>query len=152
MNRIFVDMDGVLVDYQGMCDLLNLDGDQVKNVPRAYANMKPIEGALEAVRELIALEYDVWIATKPPTGVSGAYAEKAEWIFNYLPELERKLIITPDKGMLGDCYDFLIDDRPNKANCKEFDGELIEFTESADWPVITAYLTLRRMRVNRCGT
>jgi 5'(3')-deoxyribonucleotidase len=80
--------------------------------------------------------YDVWIATKPPTGVSGAYSDKAEWVFKHLPELTKKIIITHDKGLLGNSRDFLIDDRPHKANCHEFEGTLLHFGNNLTWPEV----------------
>jgi 5'(3')-deoxyribonucleotidase len=80
--------------------------------------------------------YEVWAATKPPTGVAFAYADKAQWIFDHLPELKRRIILTHDKGLLGDEGDFLIDDRPHKANCEKFRGVLIAFGEGMRWPEI----------------
>jgi 5'(3')-deoxyribonucleotidase len=133
MNRIFVDMDGVVVDFEGYMTEYNLTAYETKNKVGAYLNMKPIEGAIAAVRELIELGFDVWVATKPPTGVAHAYSEKAEWIFMGIPELSHKLIITHDKGLLGDEHDFLCDDRPDKANCGEFKGTVIHFTAKDHW-------------------
>ena len=75
--------------------------------------MPPIDGAIEAVRSVIGMGYEVWVATKPPTGVHYAYSDKAAWIFKHLPELKRRLIITHDKGLLGDAGDYLCDDRPH---------------------------------------
>ena len=95
--------------------------------------MKPIEGAIEAVRSLIGMGFDVWVATKPPTGIAYAYRDKAQWIFDHLPELKRKIIVTHDKGLLGDKEDYLCDDRPHKANCQQFKGMLIPFTNGFNW-------------------
>jgi 5'(3')-deoxyribonucleotidase len=98
--------------------------------------MEPMPGAIEAVRCLIDMGFDVWAATKPPTGIAPAYSDKAAWIFKYLPELTPRVIITHDKGLLGDNGDFLIDDRPHKANCDRFPGTLIVFREGNRWPEI----------------
>lgn len=127
MNRVFVDMDGVIADFEGMRDSFKMTSDQYKVQPGAYLLIEPLPGALEAVRSLIGAGYEVWIATKPPTGIPFAYADKVTWILNYLPELKRKIIITHDKGLLGDSGDFLVDDRPHKANCTQFKGTLIPF-------------------------
>jgi len=139
MNRIFIDMDGVIVDFDSYAKRLKLSGDVVKKMPGTYLHLEPLPGTLDAVRSLIGMGYDVWIATKPPTGVAFAYADKAEWIFKNLPELKRKIIITHDKGLLGDEFDFLIDDRPHKANCEKFRGTLIRFgphRASIGWPEV----------------
>lgn len=136
MKRVFVDMDGVLVDFDAKVKETGLPPDELKKHPGAYLSMKPVPGALEAVRKLIEMDYEVWIATKPPTGVAAAYQEKAQWIFDHLPELAHRIIMTHDKGLLGDTGDFLIDDRIHKANCLEFRGTLIEFCTRFDWPTI----------------
>ncbi|MGH8443829.1 MAG: 5' nucleotidase, NT5C type [Solimonas sp.] len=129
-------MDGVIVDFDRFAREEELSGDEVKRWRGAYLAMKPIPGALEAVRSLIGMGYEVWIATKPPTGVAYAYSDKAQWVMTHLPELKRRIIITHDKGLLGDPGDFLIDDRPHKANCESFAGSLIAFGGSVQWPEI----------------
>ncbi len=139
MNKIFVDMDGVIVDFDRLVEETGLSGPVLKKVKGAYRCMKPIPGAIEAVRELIEMGYEVWIATKPPTGIAHAYSEKVEWIMEHLPELKRHIIITHDKGLLGDEGDFLCDDRPHKANCQEFKGVLLPFVDGFHWPHSLAY-------------
>ena len=134
MNRVFVDMDGVIVDFDDYKTQLCLTGEQVKKIPGAYLNMKPIPGALNAVYSLIGMGFNVWIVTKPPTGVSFAYSDKAEWVFRHLPDLKRKIIITRDKGLIGDSGDYLCDDRPHKANCERFPGKLMRFVNGYHWP------------------
>lgn len=139
MNRIFIDMDGVIVDFDAFKKAHNMTGDEVKKMRGAYLAMPAMPGAIPSVRSLIGMGYDVWIATKPPTGISYVYADKAEWILRNLPELKRKIVITHDKGMLGDEDDFLIDDRPHKANCKEFAGTLLHFSNDFHWPHVLEY-------------
>lgn len=134
MHRVFVDMDGVIVDFDGYAERLGLAGEEVKRRSGAYLEMDPIPGALAAVHTLLGLGFDVWIATKPPTGVPGAYADKVSWILRHLPELERRIIITHDKGLLGDEGDFLCDDRPHKAGCEAFAGTLLRFVDGYHWP------------------
>jgi hypothetical protein len=136
MNRIFIDMDGVIVDFGGYAQNLGLTGDDTKRQLGAYLRMEPMPGAIKAIRSLIELGFEVWVASKPPTGVALAYSDKAAWIFQHLPELRCNLILTHDKGLLGDGGDYLIDDRPDKANCEKFVGTLIVFREGNRWPEI----------------
>lgn len=140
MNRVFIDMDGVIVDFNKFRDERGLTGDQVKVMPGAYLQMPAISGAIDAVRSLIGMGYEVWLATKPPTGVAHAYSDKAAWVFAHLPELKRRLIVTHDKGLLGDEGDFLCDDRPHKANCEAFPGRLLRFVDGFHWPEALAAL------------
>ena len=133
MNRVFVDMDGVIVDFAGYMEEHGLTGKQAKVKDNAYLEMRPIEGAIDAVRSLILLGYDVWIATKPPSGAPQAYTDKVNWILRYLPELKSKIVITHNKGFLGDSGDFLCDDRPHKAGCEDFAGTLLRFESGYHW-------------------
>lgn len=133
LGRVFVDMDGVMVDFELYMSENNLTAEEVKNQPGAYFAMKPIEGALKAISEMTKMGYDVWVATKPPTGVSHAYGDKAAWIFDRIPELKKKIVITHDKGFLGNYDDFLVDDRLHKASCHEFSGTLIPFVDGKTW-------------------
>ncbi len=133
MNRVFIDMDGVIVDFDRFMRERGLAGDEVKRQVHAYLEMEPMPDAIAGVRSLIGMGYEVWIATKPPTGVAFAYADKAAWVMKHLPELKRRIIITHDKGLLGDVGDYLIDDRPHKANCEKFSGTLIRFVDGMTW-------------------
>ena len=159
MNRIFVDMDGVTVDFDGLRlevaeawdsgihhPLLTeyraenpnaTECPKLKDLPGAYRVMRPYPMALIAIRSLIGMRYDVFFATKPVTDRPMTYANKYDWVMTHAPELKRKVIMTHDKGTLGDEFDFLIDDRPHKASCHEFKGELIVMTDAhSQWPAI----------------
>lgn len=134
MPRVFVDMDGVAVDFDGYRDRLGLTSEEVKVRKGAYLDMELIPGALEALQVLIGLGFDVWLATKPPTGIAHAYSDKAAFVFKQLPFLRRKVIITHHKGLLGSEDDYLVDDRPHKASCTEFAGTLVPFVDGYHWP------------------
>lgn len=139
MNRVFIDMDGVLANFYGLRQKLNIWDDTLKSIPNAYKDLDPIHGAIEAVAELTALGYECWVATKPPHGIAQAYADKADWVHRYLPDLTRRIILTQDKGLLGGVGDYLIDDRPHKANCEQFAGQLIHFKHQTLWPPVLSY-------------
>ncbi|MBP7622410.1 MAG: hypothetical protein KA763_00450 [Xanthomonadales bacterium] len=140
-RRVFVDMDGVIVDFDAYKVANGMTGDEVKRTPGAYLAMPAIPGAIDAVRSVIGMGYEVWIATKPPTGVPYAYSDKAAWILQHLPELKHRIIMTHDKGLLGDTNDFLCDDRPHKANCERFAGTLLRFVDEYHWPQALAELS-----------
>lgn len=139
-NRIFVDLDGVVVDFERFCADNQITPEECKRFIGAYLLMQPMEHAINAVRTLISMGYEVWLATKPPTGVANAYGDKAQWVLDNLPELERRIILTHDKGLLGDAGDYLIDDRPHRANCYQFPGTLIHFGQHGnDWPAVVDF-------------
>lgn len=139
MNRIFIDMDGVLADFDGLKQDLGVDGDTMKRMPGCYMRLQPMPDAISSVRSLIGMGYECWVATKPPTGISQAYADKAAWVLQWLPELKRHIIITHDKGLLGERGDFLVDDKLHKANCRMFKGVILEFGRETGWPPIMEY-------------
>ena len=141
-QRVFIDMDGVIVDFEAFMERHSMTADQVKRQPGAYLAMPAIPGAIAAVRSIIGAGYEVWIATKPPTGIPFAYGDKAAWIMRHLPELKRRIIVTHHKGMLGRPSDWLIDDRPHKAHCAEFEGTVIHFggDTGTGWPEALARL------------
>lgn len=136
--RIFLDMDGVIVDFESYMRQFNLTGDEVKRTHGAYLKMEPIEHAIWGVRKLMSLagQYggEVWLATKPPTGIPHAYADKVSWVLEHLPELKRRIILTHDKGLLGGSEDILVDDRPHRANCVNFRGALVHFGPTGTVP------------------
>lgn len=140
MNRVFIDLDGVIVDFDAFAKAEGLTGDEIKKRPGVYLAMSPIPGAISAVRSIIGMGYEVWIATKPPTGIPYAYADKVAWVLRHLPELKRRIVITHDKGLLGDTGDYLVDDRPHKANCESFAGTLIRFVDGETWNGVLAKL------------
>ncbi len=127
MNRIFIDMDGTSVDFDRAMLEWGLSSDTLKRMPGAFLCMQPFPGAIEGIRSLIGMGFECWMASKPPTAVPVAYADKAGWVLQFLPELKRRLILTHDKGLLGDERDYLIDDRPHKANCSRFPGTILHF-------------------------
>jgi 5'(3')-deoxyribonucleotidase len=139
-RRIFLDQDGPLANFDGYMKKHNLKGDQIKVMEGAYLNLEPTVGAIEGVKSLNGMgKFDLWIATKPPVGIPFACADKVSWILKHFPDLKRKIIITHDKGLLGDYRDFLVDDRPHKANCESFAGTLIPFKDGMDWPQLIDY-------------
>jgi hypothetical protein len=139
-NRVFIDMDGVLADFDRLKSRLGNTGEELKRIPGAFDIMEPIPGAIEGVHSLIGMGFECWIATKPPTGIPHAYADKAKWILRHLPDLKRRIIMTHNKGLLGDENDFLVDDRPHKASCEDFRGVLIPFVNGMNWAIVLSVM------------
>lgn len=134
--RVFLDMDGVLADLDRLIRDEGVHPDILVKRPDTFLNLHPVEGAKEAVPQIMAMGFDVFIATKPSPSHPHTYHDKARWVLQHFPELRRRLIMTQDKGLLGAEQDVLIDDRPGKANCLAFPGRLIQFGCNPENPVM----------------
>lgn len=105
---IYIDLDDTVADFikaatvNGVFDYLRM------YEPGFFFNLKPVDGALVAVRQLIALGYDVQILSQPVADSYFSYSDKIRWIGCYFPELLHKVNLTQDKGLFKG--DYLIDD------------------------------------------
>lgn len=131
--KIFVDMDGVWADFEKAQLESGLPTEEYKLRLGAYRHLEEIEGASDGIDFLLSLPVDVFIATKIPTDAPNAASEKLLWIQERKPQLLESAIITPHKGLLGTTGDFLIDDRPHKASCREFEGKLMTFGPEGEY-------------------
>lgn len=139
---LLFDMDGVLCNY-----MKSREEGLIQNPHQTYpqsefgffTNMEPMEGAIEAFREL-EKHYQCYILTRPSTKNLLCYSEKAAWIRDNLGyHVLENLIICCDKSMVKG--DFLIDDMTEHGQT-EFEGEHIHFgTEKfPDWKTVVEYL------------
>lgn len=128
--RVYIDMDGVIADFDLAMTETGLEASKLKLIPGTYVNLKPMKGAYLGVQSLMALGFDVFSLTKIPTKNPYAAAEKLIWIEKHFPMLHDRVIISSDKGAVGTARDFLIDDHPDWANASNFRGILIPFGET----------------------
>jgi len=138
-KRVYVDMDGVLVDYESGFDGTPDELHGYDNTPNVFSKMLPLPGALEAFRTL-AEKFDVYVLSTAPWNNPSAWTDKANWIKKYLDDVAHKrLILTHNKALcIGD---YLIDDRTANG-AGEFTGRHIHFGTDRfpDWDTVLAYL------------
>jgi 5'-nucleotidase len=138
--RILIDMDGVLADFdqeflqrwktrhpekvfvpleerktfyikdsypeelKSLVDEILLEGS-------FFREMVPVSGAKEALHEMEASGFEMFICTSPLSTYGNCVLEKYEWVEKYLgPSWVRKIILTKDKTIVK--ADYLIDDKP----------------------------------------
>ncbi len=144
---LYVDMDGVLVDFTSAFlripqqTLLAYDG-RLDEIPGIFALMEPLPGAVAAYTEL-AGRFDTFILSTAPWGNPSAWCDKLLWVKQHLGVVAHKrLILTHHKHL--NVGHFLIDDR-TKNGADRFTGEHILFGSARfpDWPTVVTYLTSR---------
>lgn len=131
--RVYFDFDGVIADFEKGATLHNLHPKQFKRVAGAYLNLDPLEGAWEAVQEVIRRGYQIFGLTKCPDENPYSAMEKLLWVKEHFPMLDGRVIISPDKGAVGSARDFLVDDHPEWANAHNFPGTILKFERNWDY-------------------
>ncbi len=137
---VFIDMDGVIADFDKAAPHREDIDPPEMYIPNFYINLEVMPGADEGIATLLSLpKLDVYIGTKGSTGALYNFTEKAQWISMYFPRLLKKLNIVCDKSLLRG--DFLIDDMPSLWKHK-FQGEFITFDKNnpeKSWKEIAQY-------------
>jgi 5'(3')-deoxyribonucleotidase len=152
-TTVYIDMDDTLCDFTSASKRDKLANPKIGYPQSQYGffvNLKPLPGAIESVRQLEEMGYDVWILTRPSYKNPLCYTEKRMWIENHLGlEFCNKLILHPDKGRAYQEGDILIDDYPwdNPLSDKltPWRGEFLQFGKDAfsNWESIIHYFIWR---------
>ena len=143
-KRLYFDMDGVIVDFASALELQSEETlkeyeGRLDEIPGLFSQMKPMPGALEAVRRLNE-KYDCYILSTAPWNNPSAWSDKVAWITEHLDDVfHKKMIITHCKHLCKG--DYLIDDR-DKYGASEFEGEWIHFGSERfpNWETVLEYL------------
>ena len=141
---LYIDMDGVLVNFQSGIDKLTEAEkieykDQEKNVPHIFSKMEPIDGAIDAYK-ILAEHFNTYILSTAPWNNETALGDKVAWVKKYLGNhAHKRLILSHNKHLNHGHY--LIDDR-DKNGADKFVGELILFggEKFPNWNSVTEYL------------
>lgn len=144
MKTLFIDMDGVIVDFLQSIDN-HPEKDNYKGredaLPDVFLNALPMEHAIDSVGKLLDCgKYEVYIASTAPWATVKSLTHKRIWIQKYFGDkLKKRLILTHRKDLL--IGDYLIDDRL-KNGAGEFKGELLHFCyeKFPNWDSVLKYL------------
>ena len=143
-KRLYVDMDGVLVDFDSGVNRLNnvtraTYAGHFEDAPGVYALMDPMPGAIDTLNRLTQ-KFDIYILSTAPWDNPSGWSDKLNWVKQHLgPYFKKRLILSHHKDLL--CGDFLIDDW-NKHGASEFQGEWIQFgsQQFPNWDAVEKYL------------
>ncbi len=143
MKRIYVDMDGVLADFDAGKNKLSQEvidevGGAIARIENYFRDLPLIPHAKEAVKFLLQ-NFDVYVLSTPPWSNPSAWMDKRLWLEEHFPELKKRLILSHNKSLL--MGDYLIDDR-EVHGAADFHGEHILFGSEKfpDWPSVIQYL------------
>ena len=142
---LYIDMDGVLVDFQSGIDLLpkNIQIEYLgreDEAPGIFGLMKPYPYAIESFQKLSKC-YDTYILSTAPWDNSSAWSDKLNWVKTYLEkDAHKRLILSHNKNLNEG--DYLVDDSPDRNGADKFKGELIHFQSKdfPDWKSVCSYL------------
>ena len=143
---IYVDMDGVIADFDRAMTELDMEPKDFKMKRGVYQTLPVAPGAKEGIQALLDMGFELHIATKIPDANPYAATEKLLWLREHFPELSVNVTITPNKGQLGNADDYLIDDRIHKAKVADFQGEVIHFGPEGkyeNWKHVVDYIRQR---------
>ncbi len=134
--RIFIDLDGVLADFD-MAAALHPDRNNKGFRPDLqldFSDLNPIPGSIDAVQALLDAGHEVFIASTAPWDQPKSWMDKRLWVGKHFPQLKKKLFLTHRKDLL--MGDILIDD--NLWNgAKDFEGTHIHFGQNGmDWKYV----------------
>lgn len=155
--RILIDQDDVMADFNGYFvevyrqrhpDMFYVPADQVKEFkltqnypedlrglvedicrePGFFANLPPMEGALEAILELSKTPNEIFICTAPYLANPTCTDDKLYWIGKHLGKgWKNRTIITSDKTVVQG--DMLIDDKPEITGVQTPIWEQVLYTQ-----------------------
>ena len=142
---LYIDLDDTSVNYTKQLrkyQLMYPSYQYPQSVVGFFSTMEPMPGFINSWN-ILSEYYDLKFLTRPSVFNLNSYTEKAVWVRDNMGGIDalEKLNLCPDKSIVGDCDDILIDDWDIHGQ-KDFKGEFIHFGKGSfvNWKQVTEYL------------
>lgn len=144
--KVYVDMDDTAVNYSKQLAIFKKRYPEYQ-YPQSnvgfFDTMEAIPGFFKAWG-VLGRHYDMRLLTRPSVFNMNSYTEKAVWVRDNMGGIEalERLNLCPDKSIVGEEEDFLVDDW-NIHGQEYFKGEFMRFGpngEYKDWQEVVDYL------------
>jgi FMN phosphatase YigB (HAD superfamily) len=147
IEKIYFDMDGVLVDFEnGIQNIAHVNQGEtddemwlkIKEVDHFYYKLKPLDNQLEVLKEIRNIYGDiVEILTaipKPKRNIIEAKDDKIKWIVDYIGNIPYNIVYSNEKKMyaINQNYILIDDSAKNIKEWEEAGGTGIYFEEGTD--------------------
>lgn len=131
-RTVFIDMDGVLTDFQGLAEKEGFVPWTSASLVTGFYRRLPVFPSAKENVALLYEHFDLYIATSPQWENPSCFQEKQAWVKEHFPYLyaEKRMFFTNHKNLLRG--DALIDDHPEWSGARNFNGTLIHFKGNWD--------------------
>ena len=143
---VYIDMDDTAVNYTKQLRKYQIQYPKYQypqSVVGFFLTMEPYPGFMDSWEKLKE-HYNLRFLTRPSIYNLNSYTEKAAWVRDHMGGIEalEYLNICPDKSIVGEPGDYLIDDWDIHGQ-SDFRGEFIHFGKKEgfmNWEEVTEYL------------
>lgn len=141
---VYFDMDNTIVDFMSGVEKMESSEyyeGKLDNIPNVFSKMGPIPEMVQLLKDMFEDDrYDVYLLSTAPWENSSAWADKNEWVKNYIPFMKKRLILTHNKNLV--MGDYLIDDRTANG-AGEFCGTHFQYgSDGVDEKMLREYFKI----------